>query len=154
MIGRLIDWSANNRLFVVLGALALVLGGLLALTVKPYIAKRFKTWGHAWDDPNNAGMQQTRAMSALASGGLFGVGAGLQVARVPVRIRRMPGSQIAHDGVGFPQHKVAIFDHRHPAIGVHGPVLRGIDHTKSPARINCFIVQAEFLGAPQCFPDV
>jgi copper/silver efflux system protein len=35
MIGRLIDWSANNRLFVVLGALALVLGGLLALRSTP-----------------------------------------------------------------------------------------------------------------------
>ncbi|MBF7015736.1 efflux RND transporter permease subunit, partial [Novosphingobium sp. HR1a] len=31
MIGRLIGWSANNRLFVVLGALALVLGGLFAV---------------------------------------------------------------------------------------------------------------------------
>jgi copper/silver efflux system protein len=35
MIGRLIDWSANNRLFVVLGALALVVGGLLALRSTP-----------------------------------------------------------------------------------------------------------------------
>jgi copper/silver efflux system protein len=35
MIGRLIEWSANNRLFVVLGALALVLGGLLALRSTP-----------------------------------------------------------------------------------------------------------------------
>ena len=35
MIGRLIVWSANNRLFVVLGALALVLGGLLALRSTP-----------------------------------------------------------------------------------------------------------------------
>ncbi|MAF59910.1 MAG: CusA/CzcA family heavy metal efflux RND transporter [Blastomonas sp.] len=35
MIGRLIDWSANNRLFVVLGALALVLGGVLALRSTP-----------------------------------------------------------------------------------------------------------------------
>jgi copper/silver efflux system protein len=35
MIGRLIDWSANNRLFVVLGALALVLSGLLALRSTP-----------------------------------------------------------------------------------------------------------------------
>ncbi|QOV94742.1 efflux RND transporter permease subunit [Novosphingobium sp. ES2-1] len=35
MIGRLIGWSANNRLFVVLGALALALGGLLALRSTP-----------------------------------------------------------------------------------------------------------------------
>lgn len=35
MIGRLIGWSANNRLFVVLGALALVLGGLFAVRSTP-----------------------------------------------------------------------------------------------------------------------
>jgi Cu(I)/Ag(I) efflux system membrane protein CusA/SilA len=35
MIGRLIEWSGNNRLFVVLGALALVLGGLLAVRSTP-----------------------------------------------------------------------------------------------------------------------
>ena len=67
---------SGNIATVLLSVTGAGLGGMLALTVKPYIAKRFKTWGHAWDDPNNAGMQQTRAMSALASGGLFGVGAG------------------------------------------------------------------------------
>ena len=35
MIGKLIGWSANNRLFVVLGALALVLGGLFAVRSTP-----------------------------------------------------------------------------------------------------------------------
>jgi copper/silver efflux system protein len=35
MIGRLIGWSANNRLFVVIGALALVLGGLFAVRSTP-----------------------------------------------------------------------------------------------------------------------
>ena len=67
---------SGNIATVLLSVTGAGLGGMLALTVKPYIAKRFKTWGHAWEDPNNAGMQQTRAMSALASGGLFGVGAG------------------------------------------------------------------------------
>lgn len=52
------------------------LGGFLILTVKPYIASRFSTWGHAWDFPHDGGYQQTRTMAAAASGGLFGVGAG------------------------------------------------------------------------------
>jgi cell division protein FtsW len=52
------------------------LAGFLVLSVKPYIAQRFATWGHAWSDVYGAGYQQTRAMSAAASGGLFGKGAG------------------------------------------------------------------------------
>ncbi|MGN1001219.1 MAG: FtsW/RodA/SpoVE family cell cycle protein [Oscillospiraceae bacterium] len=49
---------------------------LLIFTVKPYIAQRFATWGHVWEDPYGAGWQQTQGLSAAASGGLFGVGAG------------------------------------------------------------------------------
>lgn len=52
------------------------LGGFLILTVKPYIASRFSTWGKAWQFPHDGGYQQTRTMAAAASGGLFGVGAG------------------------------------------------------------------------------
>ena len=52
------------------------LAGFLAITVKPYIAQRFSSWGHAWEDVYGAGFQQTRAMSAAASGGLTGKGAG------------------------------------------------------------------------------
>ena len=52
------------------------LAGFLVLSIKPYIAQRFATWGHAWQDIYGAGYQQTRAMSAAASGGMFGKGAG------------------------------------------------------------------------------
>ena len=52
------------------------LAGFLAVMVKPYIAQRFLSWGHVWEDVYNTGYQQTRAMSAAASGGLFGKGAG------------------------------------------------------------------------------
>ena len=52
------------------------LAGFLAISVKPYIAQRFATWGHAWEDIYDTGFQQTRAMSAAASGGLYGKGAG------------------------------------------------------------------------------
>ncbi len=61
---------------VFLAVAGAVLGVLLVLTVKPYIAQRFATWRHVWDDPLGAGWQQTRGLSAAASGGLFGVGAG------------------------------------------------------------------------------
>lgn len=52
------------------------LAGMLVLTVKPYVAQRFASWGHVWEDPLGAGYQQVRTMSATASGGLFGQGAG------------------------------------------------------------------------------
>lgn len=52
------------------------MGGFLVLSVKPYVLERFATWGHAWEDVWDSGYQQTHAMSAAASGGLFGRGAG------------------------------------------------------------------------------
>lgn len=50
--------------------------GLLVLRFKPYIFRRFASWGHAWQAASTTGYQQTRAMSAAASGGLAGMGAG------------------------------------------------------------------------------
>ncbi len=61
---------------VFLSVAGAALAGLLVLTVKPYVAQRFSAWGHIWEDPFGAGWQQTRALSAAASGGLLGVGAG------------------------------------------------------------------------------
>ena len=61
---------------VFLAVTAAVLGVFLVLTVKPYVIARFATWGHVWEDVYNTGYQQARAMSAAASGGLFGHGAG------------------------------------------------------------------------------
>ena len=50
----------------------------MILRFRPYIADRFASWGHVWDPAivDGAGFQQTRTMSAAASGGLVGVGAG------------------------------------------------------------------------------
>ena len=50
--------------------------GLLVLRFKPYIASRFKVWGHVWEFADNEGYQQTRTMSFGAGGGLLGLGAG------------------------------------------------------------------------------
>ena len=50
----------------------------MILRFKPYVAARFASWGHVWDAAvvDAAGFQQSRTMSAAASGGLVGVGAG------------------------------------------------------------------------------
>ena len=53
-----------------------VFGVGIVLKFKPYILNRFSTWGHAWEYASSGGYQQTRTMSAAASGGLIGVGAG------------------------------------------------------------------------------
>lgn len=50
-------------------------GGVgIILKFKPYIAGRFAAWRHVWEVYNDGGFQQTRTMSAIASGGLFGKG--------------------------------------------------------------------------------
>ncbi len=61
---------------VVLAVSAAVIAGLMAVSARPYVAARFATWGHAWDDIFDKGYQQVRTMSAAAAGGLFGKGAG------------------------------------------------------------------------------
>lgn len=53
--------------------------GLAAFAVirfMPYIAARFRAWGHVWEYADSIGYQQTRTMIAVASGGLLGVGGG------------------------------------------------------------------------------
>lgn len=50
--------------------------GVLALRFRPYVLRRFSAWGHIWEDPLGTGFQQTRSLMCLASGGLFGLGAG------------------------------------------------------------------------------
>ena len=47
----------------------------VVLKFKPYIANRFAAWQHVWEFADTTGYQQTRTMSAAASGGLFGNGA-------------------------------------------------------------------------------
>lgn len=55
---------------------AAVFGGYIILNFKPYIARRFSIFLHAWSDTADLGYQQTRTMSAIAGGGLFGNGIG------------------------------------------------------------------------------
>ena len=55
---------------------AAIFGGFIILKYKSYIAARFMVYRHVWEDSVRYGYQQTRTMSAIASGGLFGRGLG------------------------------------------------------------------------------
>ena len=59
-----------------LACTSLGFAGVIALKIAPHALNRFMTWRHIWEDPYGAGYQQTRALICLASGGLFGLGAG------------------------------------------------------------------------------
>lgn len=63
-----------SKLILIVGAAGLM--GMMVLRFKPYIAGRFDTWGHVWDDPTGGGFQQVQVMTSAASGGLVGLGAG------------------------------------------------------------------------------
>jgi cell division protein FtsW len=64
-----------TKLIMVLGVA--FVGGLLVIRFRSYVASRINVWGHVWEHANEAGgFQQTRTMSAAASGGFVGVGAG------------------------------------------------------------------------------
>ena len=61
--------------------IALVTGGgvgaaVIAISFRPYIAKRFEAYGKVWEYADSLGYQQTQTLIAAASGGLFGVGIG------------------------------------------------------------------------------
>lgn len=55
---------------------AALLGAILILIFKPYVAERFATYRHIWEYTDAGGYQQTRVLIYAASGGLFGTGIG------------------------------------------------------------------------------
>ena len=61
---------------VALSASGAGLAAAIAVGARPYIAGRFSSWGRAWELYNEGGYQQVRTMTACASGGFFGLGAG------------------------------------------------------------------------------
>ena len=58
-----------------LAVTALGFAGVVALKIAPHALRRFDSWRHIWEDPLNAGYQQTRSLMCMASGGLLGLGA-------------------------------------------------------------------------------
>lgn len=61
---------------IILGIAAAVIGVMVILNFKPYIANRFEAWGHVWEYAETSGYQQANVLTYSASGGLFGVGIG------------------------------------------------------------------------------
>ena len=59
-----------------LACTSLGFAGVIAVKIAPHALSRFTTWRHIWEDTYGAGYQQTRALMCVASGGLFGLGAG------------------------------------------------------------------------------
>ena len=59
---------------IALAITALGFAGVLILKIAPHALSRFAAWRHIWEDPLDAGYQQTRALMCIASGGLFGLG--------------------------------------------------------------------------------
>ena len=61
---------------IALACTSLGFAGVIAIKIAPHALRRFSIWRHVWEDPYNLGYQQTRAIMCIASGGLFGLGAG------------------------------------------------------------------------------
>ena len=55
---------------------AALMGAVLVIYFKPYVANRFAVYRHVWDFMDTTGYQQTRVLIYSASGGLFGLGIG------------------------------------------------------------------------------
>ncbi len=68
--------SGNLRTIALIIAAA-VFGAMLIIYFMPYVAQRFEGWLNVWDHINDSlGYQQVRALTYIASGGLFGMGLG------------------------------------------------------------------------------
>lgn len=67
----------SETLLPVVGSIAsLSLSGWLIVQRVPHALSRLQTWRHIWQTPHQAGYQQTQALMAIASGGLWGMGLG------------------------------------------------------------------------------
>ena len=62
---------------VILALASSVFAGFIVLNIKPYVLRRFQGWRHVWQyTQDSRGYQQSRTLTYIASGGLFGVGIG------------------------------------------------------------------------------
>lgn len=65
--------DVRSLLFVCAGAL---LGAVLIVYFKPYVARRFAVYRHVWENYDTTGYQQVRTLIYSVSGGLKGLGVG------------------------------------------------------------------------------
>ena len=61
---------------IILAIASAVMGGAIVLKYKSYVMRRFAVYRHVWEYPYDQGLQQTRVLVGIASGGLFGLGIG------------------------------------------------------------------------------
>ena len=77
----------------------------------------------------------------------------LQILRIERRIAEFR-RQVAHDGVGLPQHEVIVLQQRHQAVRVQRAVTLFVNLAERAAGVDVGIAQSQFGGAPQHLPDV
>lgn len=65
--------DVRSLLFICAGAL---LGAVLIIYFKPYVAQRFAVYRHVWENYDTTGYQQVRTLIYSVSGGLKGLGVG------------------------------------------------------------------------------
>ncbi len=63
----------RSLIFICAGAL---LGAVLIIYFKPYVAQRFSVYRHVWENYDTSGYQQVRTLIYSVSGGLKGLGVG------------------------------------------------------------------------------
>jgi cell division protein FtsW (lipid II flippase) len=77
-------YTATNRAsFVVIGIGMFLLGAWFFASTVPHVADRVEIWLDPYKDPDGAGYQVLQSMFAQADGGLFGVGIGESLLRIP-----------------------------------------------------------------------
>lgn len=59
-----------------LACTALGFAGVVVLKIAPHALRRLSTWRHVWETATDAGYQQAKGLMCIASGGIFGLGAG------------------------------------------------------------------------------
>lgn len=74
----LMYYAATSNAALSLAGLGMGAGAaVIAYNAFPYVQDRVAIWQNPWSDPLDAGYQIVRALAAIGSGGLFGMGLGL-----------------------------------------------------------------------------
>ena len=74
----LMYYVATSNAFLTLSGLGMGAGAaVIAYKAFPYVQDRIAIWKNPWSDPLDSGYQIVRALAAIGSGGLFGMGLGL-----------------------------------------------------------------------------
>ena len=74
----LMYYAASSNGLLSLAGLGMGAGAaVIAYNAFPYVQDRISIWQNPWNDPLDTGYQIVRALAAIGSGGLFGMGLGL-----------------------------------------------------------------------------